>query len=284
MSYMPDKLLEKKLLDYLQEDISFGDITTSLVPSKKILANVIAKEDCIICGIKFVKILFNSLNIQTVTDFQDGDFVSKNQVVLNLEGKSRDILVAERTALNLLMHLSGIATQTHRLVEIIKRKGLNISIAATRKCIPGIRYFQKYAVSIGGGDFHRFSLSDAILIKENHLKMFTDDKINQILLEAKRKTSFTKKIEIEVENLSEFKTVLSYQPDIIMLDDFSIQDIKKAISILSKSSNISHPLIEVSGGISLHNIQDYLIPGIDIISIGSLTHSSKAIDISLKIV
>ncbi|MHA1973414.1 MAG: carboxylating nicotinate-nucleotide diphosphorylase [Candidatus Hodarchaeales archaeon] len=284
MSYIPDKLLEKRLLDYLEEDISFGDITTALVPSKTISAKIIAKEDCFICGIKFVKILFNSLNVQISTNFRDGDFISKNQVILSLNGNSRDILIAERTALNLLMHLSGVTTQTHHLVEIIKEKCLDIRIAATRKCIPGLRYFQKYAVHIGGGDFHRFSLSDTILIKENHLKLFSDNKIEQILLEAKRKTSFTKKIEIEVENLSEFKSVLSYEPDIIMLDDFSIQDIKEAIRILAENSNIKTPLLEVSGGISLRNIDNFLIPGIDIISIGSLTHSSKAIDISLKLI
>lgn len=284
MSYIPPKLLEQKLLRFLSEDMEYGDITSELIPDIPVYANLITKQDGVLCGLAFSKILLKSLQIEVSSLFSDGDRIRKGDIILQLNGYSRAIFASERTVLNLLMHLSGIATFTRKMVDKVAGSGLDIIIASTRKTTPGLRYFEKYAVKIGGGDPHRWNLSDAVLIKENHLSLLAaENAIPTVLNQAGKKTSFTKKVEIEVENLSELETALKFSPDIIMLDDFHIDDIQTAIGIVRQNPEISHPLIEVSGGISEQNIDIYLIPGIDIISMGTLTHSPKAIDFSLKV-
>jgi nicotinate-nucleotide pyrophosphorylase (carboxylating) len=283
MAFIPKKLIEKKLLEFLDEDIEYGDITADLVPDIPVIANLIAKQGGILCGIKFAKILFEALNIDVESFFDDGKLVEKEDIVLKLKGSSQTILTAERTALNLVMRLSGIATLTRNYVERVEQSGLDIIIAATRKTTPGFRYFEKYAVMIGGGDPHRWSLSDTILIKENHLNILGDQSIRKILDISKIRSSFSKKIDVEVENLNQLGKALKFSPEIVMLDDFSIEDIQKAIKIIQQNSEHLRPLIEVSGGISEHNFNDYLISGIHIISLGALTHSFKSIDFSLNI-
>ncbi len=283
MSFKPTKLLEQKLLQFLQEDMEYGDITSELVPNIPVHANLVSNQEGVLCGLDFAKILLESLNVEVSSLFKDGDIIRKADVILQLSGLSRAILVSERTILNLLMHLSGIATQTRKLVDKVKNSSQDIIIASTRKTTPGFRYFEKYAVKIGGGDPHRWNLSDSVLIKENHLILLGEEAIPAIFNQSKNKTSFTKKVDIEVENLSELKKALKLSPDIIMLDNFSINDIQAAIEIVRQESPQTRPLIEVSGGISEQNIDMYLIPGIDVISLGSLTHSVKAIDFSLKI-
>lgn len=279
---MPTKLLEKRLLNFLKEDINYGDPTSDLVPNIPVHANIISKKEGVVCGLNFAEILLESLDVEVSSLFSDGDVVRAGDIVLQLRGLSRAILTSERTVLNLLMRLSGIATQTQNLVERIKQMNQSIILASTRKTTPGFRYFEKYAIKIGGGDPHRWNLSDTVLIKENHLRLFGEDAITTILKQARKNTSFTKKVEIEVENLSELRIALEAQPDVIMLDDFSIDDIQEAIAIVKQSTD-QIPLIEVSGGISDQNIDEYIIPGIDIISMGMLTHSAPAIDFSLKI-
>ncbi len=283
MSYIPDKLLEKKLTRFLEEDIDYGDITSELVPNVLVHAHIISKQKGVLCGLDFAKIVFKFLDVEVTSLFKDGDKIRKGDVILELKGLSRKILVSERTVLNLLMRLSGIATQTRKLVEKVKETGLDIIIASTRKTTPGFRYFEKYAVKTGGGDPHRWNLSDSVLIKENHLSLLGEAAIQTILNQSKVKTSFTKKVDIEVENISELKQSLRLSPEIIMLDDFSLSDIQAAIKIVEKNNKAPRPLIEISGGISEQNINRYLIPGIDIISVGSLTHSVVAIDFSMKI-
>lgn len=283
MAFKPTKLLEQKLLQFLQEDMEYGDITSELVPNIPVHANLVSNQEGVLCGLDFAKILLESLNVEVSSLFKDGDIIRKADVILQLSGLSRAILVSERTILNLLMHLSGIATQTRKLVDKVKNSSQDIIIASTRKTTPGFRYFEKYAVKIGGGDPHRWNLSDSVLIKENHLILLGEEAIPTIFNQSKNKTSFTKKVDIEVENLSELKKALKLSPDIIMLDNFSINDIQAAIEIVRQESPQTRPLIEVSGGISEQNIDMYLIPGIDVISLGSLTHSVKAIDFSLKI-
>ncbi|MFW9903051.1 MAG: carboxylating nicotinate-nucleotide diphosphorylase [Candidatus Thorarchaeota archaeon] len=282
MSYMPTKLLEKRLLNFLEEDINYGDITSELVPDIPIHANIISKQEGVVCGLNFAEILLKSLEVEVSSLFSDGDVVRTGDIVLQLRGLSRAILTSERTVLNLLMRLSGIATQAYNIVEKIKQMDRRTILASTRKTTPGFRYFEKYAIKIGGGDPHRWNLSDTVLIKENHLRLLGEDAIPTILNRSKSTTSFTKKVEIEVENLSELRTALKTQPDIIMLDDFSIKEIQEAIVIIKHNTG-PIPLIEVSGGISDQNIDEYIIPGIDIISMGMLTHSAPAIDFSLKI-
>ncbi len=283
MAYIPKKMIEIKLLQLFKEDIYYGDITSELVPNIQVKAFIFAKQEGIVCGIIFARIFLESLGINVISYKEEGKKVNKGDLVLELKGNSRTILTSERTVLNLIMRLSGIATQTHKLVKKVEQSGQDIIIAATRKTTPGFRYFEKYAVSIGGGDSHRWSLSDTILIKENHLRLFGEEAIKTLSTQIKKKVSFSKKIEIEVENLDELKSVLSLSPDIIMLDNFKIKDIQEAIKIVQQTSNHIKPLIEVSGGISEKNIDDYLISGVNIISIGALTHSVPSMDFSLKI-
>jgi len=283
MSYMPRILLEKRLLQFLKEDINYGDLTSELVPNIPIHANIISKQEGVVCGLSFAEILLKSLDIEVSSLFSDGDTIRTGDIVLQLRGLSRAILASERTILNLLMRLSGIATQTQKLVKRIEQTGQKTILASTRKTTPGFRYFEKYAIKIGGGDSHRWNLSDTVLIKENHLRLLGEEAIAAILNQSKKIASFTKKVEIEVESLSELNIALRAQPDIIMLDDFSNNEIQEAINIVKQTSDQMRPLIEVSGGITDQNIDDYIIPGIDIISMGMLTHSVKAIDFSLRI-
>ncbi|MCK4847421.1 MAG: carboxylating nicotinate-nucleotide diphosphorylase [Candidatus Heimdallarchaeota archaeon] len=283
MAYLPEKILERKLLLFLQEDIDFGDITGEFVPEKNVEAHLFAKQSGVLCGLNFAKILLNSLGLKNHGEKKDGDMIAPQELILTIEGSSKLILVVERTILNLLMRLSGISSQTKTLVDIVKKSNKPIVIASTRKTTPGLRYFEKYAVKIGGGDPHRWSLSDTILIKENHLVLFHNENIGEIVTKFKQVSSFTKKIDIEVETIEEFEEVLESDPDIIMLDDFSPDLIRKSIELMNNHKLIKKPLIEISGGIDAANIKNYLLTGVDIISIGALTHSVKSIDFSLKI-
>ncbi len=284
MAYIPQKLLEQKLLQYLQEDIDFGDVTCDFILNVPIQAEVIAKQQGFLCGIHFAKILLESLGIEIINSLQDGDPIKEGECVLQIKGKSHEILLSERTVLNLIMHLSGISTHTRRIIDKVRNSKQKITIAATRKTTPGLRYFEKYAVKIVGGDPHRWNLSDMILIKENHLRLFGDKAIQTILQQSKKDSSFTKKVEIEVEDLTELKEALMFSPEIIMLDDFSIEMIKKAVNLVQQTPREKRPLIEISGGVTEDNIDDYLaISGIDIISIGALTHTVTALDLSMRI-
>ncbi len=283
LSYLPEKVLEKKLLLFLQEDIGFGDITGEVVPEKYVTALIVAKEHGVLCGVEFAVILLKSLDLKYHINKKDGDLIVPNDLIFTVEGSSKLILIVERTILNLLMRLSGISTQTKMYVDIVKRSKKPIVIASTRKTTPGLRYFEKYAVKIGGGDPHRWNLSDSILIKENHLVLFHNESIKEIVTKFKQVSSFTKKIDIEVESIKEFEEVLESDPDIIMLDDFTPDQVNESIKILNRNKLSKKPLIEISGGISADNIKNYLLPGVDIISIGALTHSVKSIDFSLKI-
>ncbi|MHA2328713.1 MAG: carboxylating nicotinate-nucleotide diphosphorylase, partial [Candidatus Hodarchaeales archaeon] len=217
MAYLPPKIIEQKLLQFLNEDVVYGDITSELVPDTLVVAELTSKQKGIVCGVSFAKILLESLGVEVLISSKDGDTIEKGSIILRLKGSSRAILISERVVLNLLMRLSGIATQTMKLVKKTKRVRKNIVIASTRKTTPGFRYFEKYAVKIGGGDPHRWNLSDTILIKENHLKLLDEDPIPQIFNQSGKISSFTKKIDIEVENISELKNALKFSPEIIML-------------------------------------------------------------------
>ncbi len=283
MASLPFKLVEKKLLQYLEEDLEFGDITAEIIPEKLVHANLKVKDQGYVCGIEFSRILLEAVGLKVKTYKNDGDPICKDEIVLSVKGSSKTILMVERTVLNIIMRLSGITTQTKIIANLISDSKLPIRIASTRKTTPGFRYFEKYAVKVGGGDPHRWSLSDEVLIKENHLALFDGKSIDEILRKYQKMSSFSKKIDIEVETLEEFETILDLDPDIIMLDNFTPENIRQAISILDEKISGRKPLIEISGGISPDNIKQYLIRGIDVISMGALTHSVKSLDFSLKI-
>jgi nicotinate-nucleotide pyrophosphorylase (carboxylating) len=270
----------------LKEDIGIGDITTqSLVPlHKKIKASIICRQDAVLCGLYVAKSVFlfldNKARIQT--EFADGLKVKRDTRIMTIEGRARAILTAERTALNLLSHLTGVATQTNKFVE--KIKPYNVKIVDTRKTLPGLRMLEKYAVICGGGFNHRLGLWDMILIKDNHKKIlgtvkeYASDKIGYLIRKA-RKINRNKLIEIEVENLQEVKAALEAKPDVIMLDNMRLADIRKAVRL----RKARRPLLEVSGNVNLNKVKDIAQTGIDIISIGSLTHSVKAVDFHLEV-
>ncbi|MFA6129745.1 MAG: carboxylating nicotinate-nucleotide diphosphorylase [Candidatus Omnitrophota bacterium] len=277
----PEKL-ETIVRHALIEDIGRGDITTQLtIPKDKVIkANIIAKEDFLVCGIIAVEKVFKSVDpsVEFIQKIREGRVVKTKKTIAVVSGKASSILTAERVALNLLSMLSGIATKTREFVK--KIEPYKTKITDTRKTMPGLRELQKYAVRIGGGLNHRIRLDEMILIKDNHIKV-TDG--------YSKLPSVPKgyKIEIEAQNLEEFKHALYFKPDIIMLDNMKIEDIREAVKIRNSTEFKSHHLpskLEASGGINLENIKEFAATGVDIISVGELTDSVKSVDISLEVV
>ncbi|WP_456418760.1 carboxylating nicotinate-nucleotide diphosphorylase [Methanocaldococcus infernus] len=265
----------KVLNEALKQDIGFMDITTELLDDKEIKAYIVAKEPCILCGINFIKEFFEQHNVKGKVIKPEGSFCEGK--VLELYGSSKTILTLERTALNLLMHLSGVATKTYKLIKKVREVNKKVRIAGTRKTLPLLSPLQKYAILLAGGDPHRFRLDDSILIKDNHIDILG---LREAIRRAKR-FSFTKKIEVEVRNFEELRMALEEKVDIVMLDNFSPEEIEEALKIVKSYSY--RPIIEVSGEINEDNILEYAKYDIDVISLGSLTHSVKAIDFSLYI-
>jgi len=264
------KAITSIIKNALAEDIGSGDITTRLfiAQDKKSQARIMAKENFLLCGINIAQEVFRSVDsgLKFQPKIKEGSQVSKNNVIAVISGKASSILTAERVALNFLSLLCGIATKTNKFVK--KAAPYKTKIFDTRKTIPGLRVLEKYAVRVGGGHNHRFSLDEMILLKDNHLK------INAGCIKLP-KAPKKYKIEIETQNLAEFKRALILKPDIIMLDNMKIKDIKQAVK-LNKSC-----LLEVSGGVNFGNVKKYAATGVDIISIGELTDSVESVDISL---
>ncbi len=271
----------------LIEDIGHGDITSSLIVDDTMVseAQFIAKEDVILAGVPFVKEVFHmvdpDIKIEAVKN--EGDGLKNGDVIALVSGKTISLLAGERVSLNILQRLSGIATLTHTFVE--KVKGLPVKIVDTRKTTPNMRFMEKYAVRVGGGDNHRFGLFDGILIKDNHIKAAGG--IREALKRA-RGGHHLLKIEIEVKNMDELREAIEEGVDRIMLDNMSMDEMKKAVEIVrSKEFGVRSKkkiLIEASGGVMLDNVRQIAEAGIDIISIGYITHSAVAMDISMKIV
>jgi len=273
--------LESIIRHALIEDIGRGDITSNLtIPeNKKVDALITVKEDCLVCGIPAAEKVFylvdNAIKFTALS--KEGAAVKKGKTIIKISGSARNILSGERVALNLLSMLSGVATKTREFVNHIEP--YKTKITDTRKTIPGLRELQKYAVRTGGGFNHRISLDEMILIKDNHLKV--TEGYNKLPSVPK---GF--KIEIEVQNLDEFKHALYFKPDFIMLDNMELDDIKEAVKIRNGTKFTSHHLptkLEASGGVDFDSVRKIAATGVDIISIGALTHSVKAVDMSLEI-
>jgi nicotinate-nucleotide pyrophosphorylase (carboxylating) len=271
--------MRAKIQEFLKEDIGSGDVTSELVVPADEMARgkMVCKEDCIVAGLEEASVVFKELGAKTVRIKQDGSSAKKGEVVLEVVGAARSILAGERLALNFVMRMSGIATLTNTLVEKAKKVNPGVRVAATRKTTPGFREFEKRAVLLGGGDPHRSGLFDAVLIKDNHIRIAGG--VNEALARAK-KGSFTKKIEVEVESPEDARTAAREGADIVMLDNFGPEEVRK-LSAELKSIN-PDLLIEASGGIRPDNIEKYAA-GADIISLGWLTHSVKSVDFSMEI-
>jgi len=280
--FFPKKTLANKINKFLQEDIGQGDITTALLPPNTIVeAEIIAKEDGIIAGIEESIAFLQSQDLQVKPLVSDGKSIKKKTVVLRVVGNARTLLSIERTLLNLLSRMSGIATKTNRLIEKTRNAGYKTRIACTRKVAPGLLYFDKKATIIGGGDTHRLHLDDMILLKDNHLAIIGD--ISRAVKKTRETISFSKKIEIEVSSVDQALEAAEARADIIMLDNFSPHKIREAINLLKKKGLRDKVLIEASGGINEQNILEYAATGVDIVSLGEITDSVKALDISLEV-
>ncbi|MBD3289259.1 carboxylating nicotinate-nucleotide diphosphorylase [candidate division KSB1 bacterium] len=274
--------VEKSIRTALQEDLSDrGDVTSlSTVPSRKTgNAHIIAKEGGIIAGVEIVETVLHEVDpeLKITANVTDGDRVASQQEVIKIDGSLRSILTGERTALNFLGRLSGIATLTSRFVELTKHTG--VRILDTRKTTPGLRLLEKYAVKAGGGYNHRIGLFDMVLIKENHVTAAGG--IRQAVENSRRylkQHDLDLKIEVETRNIDEVRQAVEMGIDRIMLDNMNVDQIATAVALVNKRVEL-----EISGGVNLQNIAEYAETGVDFISIGALTHSAKALDFSLLI-
>ena len=265
----------------LKEDEGFGDITSNaLIPADKVFyAKLISKDEGILAGIEIIRDLFIECGIDILSSRNDGDEIHKGDVLLELEGNARKILLLERTALNLLMRMSGVATVTRRIVRSVRDVNPKIRVAATRKTAPALQKFDKIAVSIGGGDCHRFALDDMVLIKDNHIAVVGS--VEEAVKLAKENVSFSKKIEIEVESAEDALVAAKAGADIVMFDNMTPDEAQNTLDVLIDAGLRDNVLIEISGGITAENILDYAHLDVDIISLGSLTHQTGSLNFSL---
>jgi len=281
--FLPKKTLEEKIRSFLEEDLGQGDITTSLlIPDGTIVeGEMIAKEEGIIAGIEEATTFLESQSFQIEALISDGSRVKEKTGVLKIIGDARTLLSTERTLLNILTRMSGIATTTYRLVEKVRNAGFKTRVACTRKVAPGLSYLDKKAVMLGGGDTHRLHLDDLVLIKDNHLAVVGD--IQKAVKQARETVSFSKKIEIEVSTVEEALEAIKSGADIVMLDNFSPKEIRETMRMLKKNRLRDKVLVEASGGINEQNLLEYVATEVDIVSLGEITNSTKALDISLEI-
>ncbi|GAW94092.1 carboxylating nicotinate-nucleotide diphosphorylase [Calderihabitans maritimus] len=275
-----DKLyLSRIVRQALSEDLGTGDITTdSIVPGDRSgTAEIVAREQGLIAGMPVAEAVFEVLSgeVSFAARVEEGEWVEKGQVLAGLTGPVRAILKGERVALNFLQHLSGIATETARFVAAVN--GFPARIVDTRKTTPGLRLLEKYAVRVGGGYNHRFGLYDAVLIKDNHIK--AAGSISQAVSLVRQRVSPFVKIEVEVESLDQVREALNSGVDVIMLDNMSLEEMKTAVNMVAGKA-----LVEASGGITLERVRQVAATGVDLISIGALTHSFKVLDISLELI
>ena len=274
LQFYVDDIIKKAL----SEDINYLDVTTDYLIDEEMTSKAVyvAKESGVVCGTKVAMRVFELLDSSAKTRIfiRDGEYVEKGNIIAEISAKTSALLKGERTALNLIQHMSGIATATRRCVELVS--GTKASIAETRKTLPGLRALQKYAVTVGGGRNHRYNLSDCAMLKDTHLDAYGS--ITNAVNALREKMGHTVKIEVEVQTLEELNEALSAGCEIIMLDNMDCETMKSAVEITAGRAKL-----EASGNITADNIRAVAETGVDIISLGALTHSVKAFDISMKI-
>jgi nicotinate-nucleotide pyrophosphorylase (carboxylating) len=269
--------IDNTIMTALKEDMALGDITTDNIVDHDSVSKAcfITKEEGVIAGLdvseRVFKLLDESIAVKKLV--KDGDKVSKGDIIAEFEGNTRALLKGERTALNFIQRLSGIATMADKLSR--KIEGLDARVTDTRKTTPGLRFLEKYAVRVGGGSNHRFSLSDGVLIKDNHIKAAGG--IKKACELVRKNIPHTIKIEVETETMEQVREALDAGADIIMLDNMDTETMKEAVKLINKRA-----LVEASGNVNLDTIYDIAKTGVDIISVGALTHSVKSLDISMK--
>jgi len=270
--------IKKELLRFISEDIQGGDITSVLLPKKKIKSKIISRQEGVLAGVKFAGDVFRLKGCNVKIIKKDGAKLKSNQIILQISGNAGTVLSCERTALNLLSRMSGIATQTNFLVSKIRKINRKTKLYSTRKTAPGLRFFDKEAIMIGGGHKHRMSLNDMVMIKDNHL--LVTNSMEDIVKSARKRHIH---VEVEVENQRDAILAASSGATIVMLDNFSPVQIKKTITELQKKKLRNTVKLEASGGINSKNISAYAKTGVDIISVGSITNSVKGLDLSLEV-
>jgi nicotinate-nucleotide pyrophosphorylase (carboxylating) len=269
------------LLGFIDEDCPGGDITSvAVVPDIPCSAVIKAEEDGIVAGLEEARLLFSYFGVSVNSGARDGDTVRRGDQLLSIRGSARAILLLERTVLNIIGRMSGIATHTRKMVEIVSAVNPDCRIAATRKTCPGFRLFDKKAVTIGGGDPHRFSLSDGILIKDNHLVLVP---LRDAIRAAKRDTRY-KKVEVEVESTDAALIAATAGADILLLDNMTCEKMRETLECLGQSGLREGLIIEVSGGVNEKSLKEFASLDVDLISMGALTHTVKNFSVNLEIV
>ena len=264
----------------LDEDVAFGDVTSQSIFTvcDQSKARILARQDMVVCGLDIAKRVFSRVDPELKVELKtgDGDHVSEGEPVLLAGGSTISLLTAERTALNFLQRLSGIATLSRRFADAAGKTGTGVRIVDTRKTTPGWRALEKYAVRCGGCFNHRASLSEHVLIKENHIT--AAGSLAKAMKMARDFAPHCAKIEVETENLDDVTEALQARADVIMLDNMTPKGIEQAVALINKAA-----IVEISGGVTLSTVADYALPGVDVISVGALTHSAPAADFSMII-
>lgn len=269
-----------ELLEFLKEDTPAGDVTSeAVIPDITCTAAIRAEQNGTLAGIEEATLLFTHFGVAVTGGKRDGDAVTKDGSVLTLSGTAKNILLVERTALNILGRMSGIATRTAAMAAIVRRENPTCRVAGTRKTCPGFRRFDKKAVQIGGGDPHRMNLSDGILIKDNHLALVP---LEEAIQKARAHSAY-KKIEVEVESAADAVRAARAGADIIMLDNMTPLQVRETLAALRENRVRDQVVIEISGGIDEETLRDFAACGVDVISMGSLTHSVRNFSFSLEI-
>lgn len=278
--------VRESLLSFLREDVGKGDLTSNSIISSDTFARaeIICKANktTIVCGLEEASMIFEMCKCKTKTLVRDGSLIKEGSIVMEIIGKALSIMKAERTALNLIMRMSGIATETRKFVSSIDDHSISVRIASTRKTAPGLRFFDKKAVAIGGGETHRMRLDDMVLIKDNHISLIGS--VEKAIKQARNNIGSSIKLECEATTLEEAISAVNMGADIVMLDNFSPTQITRTMDELSKRGIRDKAKLEVSGGIKLRNVKTYAKAKPDIISVGYLTHSPKAVDFSLEVI
>jgi nicotinate-nucleotide pyrophosphorylase (carboxylating) len=278
-----NRLGEDRIKEFLSEDIGQGDITSSALvdEDQEARARLYFKEEGVIAGLEEAQLVFEILGCEVELLVGDGIRVPAGKTLMEVKGPARSLLSGERTALNIVGRMSGIATTVARAQDIALEVSPSVRVAATRKTVPGLRTLDKRAVELGGGDTHRFRLDDCVLIKDNHLELVTS--ISEAVKKVRERVSFTKKIEVEVRSAMEAAEAARAGADIVMFDNMTPEGIRECLATLQEKGLRERRLFEASGGITLENLADYATTGVDIISMGGLTHSVKSLDAKLEI-
>lgn len=276
--FLHDFIIEKHIKSALEEDIGFGDITTDFLAEEgdALSGSLNSRSSGVLCGCEIFEKVFKVLSpdVQVKFYFKDGDFIASGDKIADIKGPARFVLIGERTALNYIQRLSGIATETKKYQDAIGDNPAKIT--DTRKTTPNFRIFEKYAVKTGGGALHRFNLSDCAMIKDNHIRLAGS--ITKAVKKIRKNLSHAHKIEVECDNLEQVKEALECKVDIIMLDNFSVNDIKKAVELINKQA-----VIEVSGGVTLDSVSEIAKTGVDIISTSAIVAKAPTLDLALDI-